>query len=152
MPEVLLHHGLDFAIRRYCSNISNNDVLVVQYDSWGDVKRFKNSFELSVYRVVQELLNNIVKHSRANKAIVQVSQQNTILSITIEDNGVGFNQKGIKSEGMGLYSLRSRVEAINGTIQLEEPGSGVSAYLEFDTTGLEDQVVVNEGKERNAAV
>jgi signal transduction histidine kinase len=153
MPEVLLQYGLDVAIRRYCSNISNDDVLMVQYDSWGDIKRFANGFELSVYRVVQELLNNIVKHSRANRALVQVSQQGSILSITIEDNGIGFNQNKAQPEGMGLYSLRSRVEAINGTIQLEgEPGSGVSAYLEFDTAGLEKQAGIYTQKESDLTV
>ncbi|RYZ47208.1 MAG: hypothetical protein EOO14_23800, partial [Chitinophagaceae bacterium] len=56
MPEVLLQHGLDVALRRYCQNISNSNVLQVQYDSWGEMHRFQNNFELSVYRIVQELL------------------------------------------------------------------------------------------------
>jgi signal transduction histidine kinase len=138
MPETLVQHGLDEALRRYCQNISNEKMLVVQYDSWGDIKRYKDSFELSVYRIVQELLNNIMKHSHADRAIVQVSQRDTILSTTIEDNGVGFNRNEIKSDGMGLRSLQSRVQAINGKLEVEaEVGSGVSAYLEFETSGLE---------------
>ncbi len=138
MPETLVKHGLDVALRRYCQNISNEKALVVQYDSWGDIKRYKDSFELSVYRIVQELLNNIMKHSHADRAIVQVSQRDTILLTTIEDNGVGFNRNEIKSDGMGLHSLQSRVQAINGKLEVEaEVGSGVSAYLEFETSGLE---------------
>ncbi|HVF82512.1 MAG TPA: ATP-binding protein [Flavisolibacter sp.] len=148
MPEVLLQYGLDEAIRRYCTNISNNDVLTVQYDSWGDIRRLKSSFELSVYRIVQELLNNIVKHSKANKAIVQVSAQNSILSVTVEDNGIGLMQAKGQAGGMGLATLRSRVEAIKGTIQIEgEAGNGVSAYLEFDTSGLEKTIVATKEKE-----
>lgn len=135
MPEVLIVHGLDEALRRYCNNISNDKVLSVQYDFWGDTCRYKSSFELSVYRIVQELLNNIIKHSRASSAIVQMSHQNNILSITIEDNGIGFRQDN--QDGMGVQSLKSRVRAMNGRIELEsENGGGVSAYLEFETAGL----------------
>ncbi|HEV7331526.1 MAG TPA: ATP-binding protein [Flavisolibacter sp.] len=148
MPEVLLQHGLDVAIRRYCQNISGSNVLQVQYDSWGEMRRFKSNFELSVYRIVQELLNNIVKHSRASNALVQVSQQGTVLSITVEDNGIGFNPQTNQSDGMGLHSLQSRVEAINGQIQVDATtGSGVSAYLEFDTAGMESSLVIHHEKE-----
>jgi signal transduction histidine kinase len=136
MPEVLLQHGLDKALSRYCNSISNKSMLSVQYDSWGEINRYKDSFELSVYRIVQELINNILKHSKATQAIVQVSQQENILSITIEDNGVGFHQKNQK-DGMGLNSLQLRIKAMNGRMELETgSGSGVSAYLEFDVTGL----------------
>ena len=91
MPEVLFQYGLDEALRRYCSSLNNSKTLEVQYDSWGAISRFHDSFELSVYRIVQELVNNIIKHSRASRAMVQVSQQESLLSISIEDNGVGFS-------------------------------------------------------------
>ncbi|HEX2532976.1 MAG TPA: ATP-binding protein, partial [Chitinophagaceae bacterium] len=136
MPEVLMHHGLDEALRRYCHNLSNSRSLHIQYDSWGSFGRFRDSFELSVYRIVQELLNNIVKHSKANEAIVQVSVQDSLLSITIEDNGIGFQKS--PSDGMGLNALRSRVQALHGKIEWDSAaGSGVAAYLEFETAGLE---------------
>lgn len=132
MPEVLQQHGLDAALRRYCANISNSQVLQIQYDSWGGIDRFVDSFELSVYRIVQELLNNILKHSRATEALVQLSQQEEVLSISIEDNGVGFQKEG-QGEGMGLRSLQSRIRAMNGKMDLQTAEqSGVSAYLEFD--------------------
>jgi signal transduction histidine kinase len=143
MPEVLLQHGLDKALQRYCSSISNAHSLRVQYDSWGEIGRFKDGFELSVYRIVQELLNNIIKHSKAKQAIVQVSQQNDILSITVEDNGVGFGDNNLHLDGMGLKSLKARAAAINGKLELETaPGSGVSAYMEFETIGLEKAELV----------
>ena len=141
MPEVLLRYGLDEALRRYCINISNDRVLKVQYDSWGEMLRFDSSFELSVYRIVQELLNNIMKHSKANSAIVQMSLQNHILSLTIEDNGIGFHDE-LQKDGMGLQSLQSRVKAMNGRVEVESgSGEGVSAYLEFNTVDLEKEVM-----------
>ena len=141
MPEVLLQHGLDEALRRYCSNINNSITLQIQYDSWGEVARFKDSFELSVYRIVQELLNNIIKHSKATEAIVQLTQQNNLLSISIEDNGEGFSSTKNK-DGMGLRSLQGRVKSLNGKLEIESSEkSGVSAYLEFDIAELKKQVI-----------
>ncbi len=138
MPELLLNHGLDEAIRRYCVNISLAGKLDIQYNFWGTIGRYRDSFELSVYRIVQELLNNIVKHSKATEAIVQMSLPNSILFITIEDNGIGFNKDNLSRDGMGLQSLASRVQAINGKIEVDtSTGNGVSAYLEFETAGLQ---------------
>ena len=137
MPELLLQQGLDRALRRYCNNISNSK-LVIEYDSWGEIKRYKSSFELSVYRIVQELLNNILKHSKASQAMVQMSLQENVLAITVEDNGVGLagNQP---TGGMGFEQLHSRIKAMNGSIQVDSsPGNGMSAYLEFNVEGLEE--------------
>lgn len=140
MPEVLLQHGLDEALRRYCNNISTGQ-LKIQYDSWGEIARFGNGFELSVYRIVQELLNNIIKHAQAGEAIVQLNQQHQILSITVEDDGVGFLRSNETVTGMGLKSLETRVQIMNGKMEVvTSPGEGVSVYLEFDTTGMPAQL------------
>ncbi|RYZ26078.1 MAG: hypothetical protein EOO10_16545 [Chitinophagaceae bacterium] len=136
MPEVLLQHGLDKALRRYCNNISSAS-LQVHYYFIGEEQRYVGSFELSVYRIVQELLNNIFKHSRATEASVQLSVQETMLSISIEDNGIGFAKQPAQNGGMGLDSLKHRIHALNGNIEVNaETGGGVNAYLEFDTTDL----------------
>lgn len=137
MPEVLLQHGLDEALRRYCNNISNSSRLNLQYDAIRDTPRFIESFELSVYRIVQELLNNIVKHSKATEAIVQLSYQHGLLAIAIEDNGIGISKEDGSKDGMGLRSLQSRVKAMNGKIEFESSsGEGFNAYLEFETLDL----------------
>lgn len=137
MPEVLLQHGLDQALRRYCNNISSAS-LQVHYYFIGEEQRYVGSFELSVYRIVQELLNNIFKHSKATEASVQLSAQETMLSISIEDNGIGFAKQPTQTGGMGLDSLKHRIHALNGNIEVNaETGGGVNAYLEFDTKGLQ---------------
>jgi signal transduction histidine kinase len=136
MPEVLLQHGLDKALRRYCNNISSAS-LQVHYYFIGEEQRYVDSFELSVYRIVQELLNNIFKHSKATEASVQLSARDTLLSISIEDNGIGFPKQPAQTGGMGLDSLKHRIHALNGNIELNaETGGGVNAYLEFDTGGM----------------
>ena len=140
MPEVLLQHGLDEALRRYCNSINNSKAVQIEYDSWGEIDRFTDSFELSVYRIVQELVNNIIKHSRATEAMVQLTQQNDLLSISIEDNGVGFSSEN-SAEGMGLRSLQSRIKAMNGKMEMQASAkTGVSAYLEFEIADLKKEM------------
>ncbi len=134
MPEVLLQHGLEEALRRYCNSVNNSKSMQIVYDSWGDIQRYPDGFELSVYRIVQELINNIIKHSKATQANVQVSAQHHLLSVSIEDNGIGFIGEDAK-DGMGLRSLKSRVQALNGKIDIQtSEQSGVCTYLEFEIT------------------
>lgn len=130
MPEILLENGLDEAISRYCTNISN-DKLNIEYFSVGNIERFSPNFELSLYRIVHELINNILRHSSAHSALVQLGRHTNNLSLTIEDNGKGFKATG-KMNGTGLQSVKERVEA-NGQMEIiSEPGKGTSVYLEFE--------------------
>lgn len=146
MPEVLLQHGLDKALRRYCNNISSTS-LQVHYYFIGEEQRYADSFELSVYRIVQELLNNIFKHSKATEASVQLSVQDNLLSISIEDNGIGFPKQPAQAGGMGLDALKHRIRALNGNMELNaETGGGVNAYLEFDTEGLRKPGIKTEAE------
>jgi signal transduction histidine kinase len=88
---------------------------------------------------VQELINNIIKHSKASLATVQLNQQDSLLCISIEDNGTGFGKQETL-DGMGLRSLRSRIKAMNGRMEMNtDSASGVTAYLEFETVGLEKE-------------
>jgi len=135
MPETLYRLGLGEALQAFCNNISYSGTLQVSFYSTGEIGRFKPNFELSVYRIVQELVNNIIKHSRANEALVQLSQHDSLLAITVEDNGVGFNQQSAQQRGNGLTSLQSRIRALNGNIAIDAArGQGTTAYIEFDVS------------------
>ena len=132
MPEVLFQHGLDKALNRYSTSISSAQ-LKIQYNSIGNISRYVDSFELSVYRMVQELLNNVIKHSGASEALVQISEQNNLLLITIEDNGIGIDQNGVDEKGMGLIGLQSRVKSLNGKMDIQSGREqGLNIYLEFE--------------------
>ena len=131
MPEVVLENGLDEALCRYCTTISN-DKLQVDYFSFGDMGRLSANFELSLYRIAQELINNIVKHAFARQAIVQLSCQSNMLSLTIEDDGKGFIPAH-QNKGTGLASIQKRIEAMGGQLELKsEVGKGTSIYMEFE--------------------
>lgn len=130
MPEILLENGLSQALNRYCTTISN-DRLTISFTTTGIPQRYIATFELLIYRIVQELVTNIIKHSKATEAFVQLREQATMLSLTIEDNGIGFNEKAITA-GTGLGSIRNRIEKMNGYIEISTAsGRGTCIYIEF---------------------
>ena len=90
LPGALLQNGLDEAIGRYCIAISNSEILKIQYDSGGEIKRFHDNFELALYRIVKQLLDDTTRHTGATHAIVQLTQWDDLLSITIKNNGLFF--------------------------------------------------------------
>jgi signal transduction histidine kinase len=131
MPEMILQFGLDESLRKYCNNVSKDGRTAVAYHSLGDIPRCMHSFELAVYRITQELVHNAIRHSGAPEIMVQLSQVDMLLSVTVEDNGKGFDTAA--DGGMGFLALKNRVRAIRGTIEWSSsPGNGASVYAEFD--------------------
>lgn len=91
--------------------------------------------ELHIFRIIQEAITNIIKHAQATEVHMQLDWANRILSITIEDNGKGFDPKKIK-HGVGLDSMRSRTEELNGTFTLDTaPGKGSTLFMEISIPG-----------------
>lgn len=132
MPEILLENGLAEALQRYCANVSY-DELKLAFFSLGTIRRLPSQFELSLYRIAQELIGNIIRHAKADEAIIQLSQHEAHLTLAIEDNGQGFTI-GHHGSGTGLSSIRRRVAAMNGTMEIQSaPGKGTQVYLEFET-------------------
>lgn len=129
-PELLEKLGLNKALSAYFSRLQSPD-FKINYIKVGDVPRMEGSFELLVYRVIQELINNVIKHARSDYALVQMSYHSQTLSITVEDNGIGFNGE----EGLGFTNLRSRIAAVNGYIEVESSrNSGTTVFVEFDVS------------------
>lgn len=133
MPELLLRHGLAEAIRLFCKKIQRAQKLNIDFQYYGFIGRLSSNFELSVYRIVQELMQNILKHAKATEVLVQLSQHDNILSITVEDNGAGIEQNGNGHSGLGLRSIEARTKGLNGSVNIHStPGNGTAVYLEFD--------------------
>jgi signal transduction histidine kinase len=134
MPDMLRKYGLDEAARLFCDNASTANQLELNYQSVGEIGRFNTFFELSVYRMVQELVNNIIRHAHARHAYVQLSRQENLLTLCVEDDGLGFKKGGPGAEkGMGLRSVAERVRALGGTVEIDSaPGSGTYVYVELD--------------------
>lgn len=134
MPETLLHFGLPKALQDYTEGLMQQQAFTIECTFKGLEQRMSQSTEVMIYRMVQELINNAVKHSGASNILVQIIRHsNRQLNITVEDNGKGFIPEQIKQNAAGLRSVKSRVEYLNGKMDLQsEPGKGTSVYIECD--------------------
>lgn len=135
MPDMLLQDGLAGAVFYFCNTLQQSTGLHICYQQLGDIPHLEKDFELSVYRIIQELIQNVLKHANASKVIVQLARvEEKTLSITIEDDGCGFEVALVQdAKGMGLKSIHTRVQVLNGMIDLQSSaGEGTTVHLEFD--------------------
>lgn len=131
MPEVLIKLGLIDSIQELASNINSSKQLKVNFQYFGMDERLAADFEIMLYRIVQELLNNIIKHSNATEAIIQFVKEGNSLNVTIEDNGKGFSSK-TDTNGIGLTSIKERVQYLNGVLSIDsETYVGTTVMMEF---------------------
>jgi signal transduction histidine kinase len=88
---------------------------------------------ITLYRIVQELINNTMKHSGASSAIVQLTKSNEQLSLTVEDDGNGFDPAILNtSKGMGWVSIKNRVDFLKGKLDVtSKEGEGTSVHIEI---------------------
>ena len=134
MPESLLKFGLDMALKDFCQQVSTSGIMKVSYQSIGLTdQNIEQSLAITVYRIVQELLNNVIRHSSAKKALVQVTLEGSQLLVTVEDDGKGMDTNMLKSaKGIGWKNISSRLDYHNGKLDLQSsPDKGTSVYIEF---------------------
>lgn len=135
MPEALVKFGLDTALKDFCNDINQSGVLKVQYQSIGLENTIIDQLTaITIYRIVQELLNNTIKHAAATNVIVQVSNTNSLLLVTVEDDGKGFDTSLLKqTRGIGWSNIQNRVEFLQGKLDIHsEPGKGTSVLIELN--------------------
>jgi signal transduction histidine kinase len=126
--------GIDDLVEEYClvkSSEQNIPVLFSKYST--EQLSLTEAQSFHIFRMVQELLENIIRHSGATEAMVQLSYNNHTLYITIEDNGTGFDvSKKNKSKGIGLKNVETRVRSLGGSLNIKsEKGQGTSILIEI---------------------
>jgi len=132
MPQVLLHNSLPEAIRLFCTQVNEGKSLQIDVQAYGDFTPLSTAFKLFVYRIVQELVQNAIKHANASKMLIQLVYNDHTFSITVEDNGQGIT-RATEYSGIGLQHLQSRIQSMNGQFSLESfDGKGTTIYIEFD--------------------
>lgn len=128
-PAILNDFGLQQAIKSICQQFSPSILISSRFI--GFHQRLHKNIEVAIYRTVQELLINIVKHANASKAEVNIEMTKNRIVITVKDNGGGFNNAN-KSNGIGLVTIRNKVKLLNGQFRLtsaEGKGSTVSIQI-----------------------
>ena len=135
MPEALVKFGLDTALKDFCNDINLSGALQVSYQSIGlENVVIDQTTAITIYRIVQELINNTMKHAAAKSTIVQVTKTNGQLSVTVEDDGKGFDTGILKqSKGIGWDNIKNRIDFLKGKLDVRsETGKGTSVLIELN--------------------
>jgi signal transduction histidine kinase len=137
MPRLLQEEGLIPSIADMLDKSFRLSKIQYNFEHFGMESRVKENIEISVYRICQELINNIIKHSEASQVNVQLFRNGKMLVLLVEDNGKGFMFDKQKSTGIGLMNISSRVETVHGEFNLEpSPHSGTLATIRIPIVAL----------------
>lgn len=145
-PSLLDDYGLDTALARYVDDVSSRAIgIAIEYESVkGDHGgQLPNRVSATLYRVAQEALTNVLRHAKATQASVTLVCRNGMVSLVVEDNGVGFNPAEARTalgRGLGLMGMEERVSLIEGRYSLESlPGQGCRISVSVPVTHAEEE-------------
>jgi len=132
IPNALIKSGLVAAVRDFVNRMGN-EKLKINLIVLGLEERFNSNAETVIFRVLQELVSNIIKHAQANEITIQLIKENHDFTLMVEDNGKGFDpEKAAVQDGIGLKNIRSRVEYLNGSVSFDSaPGKGTTIVVEI---------------------
>jgi two-component system, NarL family, sensor histidine kinase UhpB len=136
-PEVLDMLGLHGAVEEMLRHYDSGSGCRFEFHSEGDFSHLHNELAISAYRIVQEALSNVMKHSHATSAQVSLvlSEERQVLHIEVADDGEGFDPASA-SEGIGIIGMRERVYALGGTFELRSsPGQGTVVAISLPLDG-----------------
>jgi two-component system, NarL family, sensor kinase len=132
MPNALLKKGLVNAVREFLQQI-NVKSTKINLQTEGLNSALPNHVETVLYRVIQESVNNVIKHAQATSLDININQDHTGIDVMIEDNGKGFNyNEANKKDGIGLQNIKSRIEYLKGTVEwntAENKGTLVAIHI-----------------------
>lgn len=130
---LLAQFGLKTQLEVFASSLKESGKLSVELSLYDLEERFDKKMEVNVYRIVQELCSNIIKHAQANKVIIQVSRLDNMLNIMVEDNGTGFDlEQARQKPGQGLMSIDARVHDMKGELHIDtREGRGTTVSIDI---------------------
>jgi len=134
-PPVLYELGLETALEWLVEYMQERYRIQTEFEVDGEVKSVDEELRVFLFRAVQELMVNIAKHAKTDKAKVSVGWENESIYLSVEDRGVGFNTSILdtpsgKDTGFGLFSIRERIEQFGGELSIQsKPGEGTQISL-----------------------
>ncbi len=134
VPETLLKFGLETALKDLCE-FYMRDGLEISCEFFDIRKDIPLNVQLNIYRIIQELVSNAIRHADASRILVQCSQNKSVIFITFEDDGAGFDPALFKNgKGMGLENLKNRIAYLKGELEIvSAPGEGTTVNIELKT-------------------
>lgn len=137
MPKAIVDFGIVPAFQSLIDGIdkAKEDTTFHFYHNLENIKLPNQQIEITLYRILQEAINNINKYSKATKVDIQLKEYNDIYMLTVEDNGVGFDTNILNNErkGLGIKSMKNRLDVINGFLEIDSKiGRGTSILVEIN--------------------
>src|SRR6187549_3939525 len=132
-PMTLQEEGLQSAVRKHLAALHSRHNRVVELNVTGNARRLNAAVEDAAFRIIQESLNNVVKHANAARARVDLSFGPDILGLSTSDSGIGFDPAArARVNTMGMTSMRERAESVGGRLFVESsPGAGTRVRAEL---------------------
>jgi signal transduction histidine kinase len=128
IPGVLLKFGLGVAVQDLCEKLSNSNITFSSNAK--NIERFNQNFEIKMFNIINELVNNILKHSKAKNGTIKLEQLNGNLQIIVFDDGVGFDIKEIElKNGIGLSQVKARIQVLKGVINIKSTNEGTRIFI-----------------------
>ncbi|OBX17535.1 MULTISPECIES: sensor histidine kinase [Bizionia] len=129
MPPILDEFGLKVALEELFDDFSVNTAIEIEHNVENLIKLSRNN-QLHVFRIIQELMNNSIRHGKANELAIYMEESITGFNIRYQDNGVGFNVSEIeKNSGIGLQNIKSRAKILNGYFKMESTKNNGSLFI-----------------------
>jgi signal transduction histidine kinase len=135
MPPELVKLGFNYAVESLVNKMDQNGKVNIHLSNELADKQLNPDIEIAVYRIINELLTNTIRHSNAQNASLQLFLSDGMLTVISEDNGIGFDTNVMVS-GMGLGNIKSRIAALNGCVTIDSaPNRGSSFLIEVPHNG-----------------
>ncbi|WP_179336630.1 tetratricopeptide repeat-containing sensor histidine kinase [Winogradskyella ludwigii] len=131
---VIAKQGLLKAVQHMADKVSVSNKIKIEVLDYGLDNRLENSLELTLFRIIQELVTNVIKHSKASEVTIHLTNHDDSINIMVEDNGIGFNPNQITktNKGMGISSIDKRVEHLDGKLTIEsEKNKGTTVIIDI---------------------
>ena len=138
LPKELEQFGLIAAIEGLIQTSFSKTGVKVSFEHFGIKARFSYPIELSIFRILQELITNILKHANATEVKIELLKRKNSIMLIVEDNGKGFDPENIESKGIGIKNINSRIAYLNATKDIISNSKGTSYTIEIDITKLND--------------
>ena len=120
MPEALVRFGLNDAIKDFCTSMTTATHINIVYESMGETRELDNTANVYIYRIIQELVNNAIKHGQPNQVFVQLTTTPNKILITVEDDGKGLKINELAtSKGIGISNIKHRVNYFKGLLEFD---------------------------------
>lgn len=128
ISAVLLKFGLGMAVQDLCEKSSNSNLIVES--EYKNLSRFDQNFEIKILNIINELVNNILKHSKATKGLIKLEQIEGNLQVVVSDNGVGFDVDKIQEkDGIGISQVEARINVLQGLFKINSSKDGTRIFI-----------------------